>query len=111
MLGMAYKKNVSDIRESPALKIMELIKSRGGHCDYHDPHVEALPNTRHYPQFSGQKSVALSAQTLKGYDLVLIVTDHDSVDYEDIAKHAALIIDTRNVMARRGIDCKHTFKA
>ncbi len=111
MLGMAYKKNVSDIRESPALKIMELIKSRGGHCDYHDPHVEALPNTRHYPQFSGQKSVALSAQTLKGYDLVLIVTDHDSVDYEDIAKHTALIIDTRNVMARRGIDCKHTFKA
>jgi UDP-N-acetyl-D-glucosamine dehydrogenase len=103
VLGVAYKKNIADFRESPALKIISLIEKRGGKVEFHDPHVAELPATREYPQFSGRKSRPLDATMLETFDAIFVVTDHDAVDYELIAKHAKLIVDTRNVYARRGL--------
>jgi UDP-N-acetyl-D-glucosamine dehydrogenase len=102
ILGLAYKKNVSDIRESPSLALMELLTKRGASVDFHDPHVDIIPLTREHPQFRGLRSIALSGEGLAGYNAVLIVTDHDAMDYALIAEQSRLIIDTRNAMARRG---------
>lgn len=99
--GLAYKKNVSDIRESPAFKIMELLGHRGVAFDYHDPHVPEIPPTREHAEFTGRKSAVLNEETLQNYDAVLIVTDHDATDYAMIDRHARLIVDTRNAMRAR----------
>ncbi|TCL91177.1 UDP-N-acetyl-D-glucosamine dehydrogenase [Rhizobium sp. PP-WC-2G-219] len=101
IIGLAYKKNVPDIRESPSLKLIELIEERGGSASFHDPHVGEIPKTREYLSLKGRRSVPLSE--LGRFDAVLVATDHDDVDYALIAQHALLIIDTRNVFARRGI--------
>lgn len=103
VLGAAYKKNIDDVRESPSLKLMELIDERGGVCEFHDPHVAALPPTRRHPRLSGKASVSLDAGMLAGFDAVLVATDHDEVDYALVAEHARVLIDTRNVFARHGI--------
>ncbi|PVE20232.1 nucleotide sugar dehydrogenase, partial [Microvirga sp. KLBC 81] len=96
LLGVAYKKNVDDIRESPALKLLELIEARGARVDYHDPHVPELPPTRKHGALAGRRSVPLTVATVASYDAVLIATDHDQVDYRLIAEHARLVVDTRN---------------
>jgi UDP-N-acetyl-D-glucosamine dehydrogenase len=111
VIGVAYKKNVDDIRESPALKLMDLILERGGRCDYCDPFVAAIPPTREYRHLAGQAAVTLSAEGVAGYDAVLIATDHDVIDYELLARHARLIVDTRNAFARRGLGGAHVVKA
>lgn len=111
VIGLAYKKNVPDIRESPSLKLIELIEDRGGATAYHDPFVSEIPRTRAYGALMGRQSVALNAATLAGFDAVLIATDHDAVDYAAIAAHAPLIIDTRNVMARLGLPAAKVIKA
>ncbi|MBT7641498.1 MAG: nucleotide sugar dehydrogenase [Rhodobiaceae bacterium] len=96
MLGMAYKKNVDDMRESPALVLLELLEAAGAKVDFHDPHVPIVPMTREHSDLAGRKSVTIElAETA---DAVLIVTDHDDVDYDYIGDKAALIIDTRNAM-------------
>jgi UDP-N-acetyl-D-glucosamine dehydrogenase len=100
MLGVAYKKNVDDMRESPALELMEILGEKGAHVDYSDPHVPALPKTRRHHIESA--SVALDAETVARYDAVLLATDHDAVDYDLIRKHARLIVDTRGVYASGG---------
>jgi len=100
MLGVAYKKNVDDMRESPALELMEILGEKGAHVDYSDPHVPALPKTRRHHFESA--SVALDAETVARYDAVLLATDHDAVDYDLIRKHARLIVDTRGVYASGG---------
>jgi len=95
VLGIAYKKNVDDMRESPAVTLMELLIGRGARVQYSDPHIPAFPRLRaHYFDL---KSVPLSAQTLAAYDVVLLVTDHDAFDYALIGRHARLIVDTRGV--------------
>ncbi len=94
VLGLAYKKDIDDMRESPSLKLMELITEKGGEVDYHDPYIPQLRETRHY-RFR-KNSVELTAETLQSYDAVLISTDHSVFDYEFIVKHARLVIDTRN---------------
>jgi len=94
MLGMAYKKNVDDMRESPSLRLIELLEEKGAIVDYHDPYTPKMPYPRRY-QYD-KKSVELSAENIASYDLALIVTDHDNVDYELIVKHAKLVVDTRN---------------
>lgn len=99
LLGMAYKKNVDDMRESPALKVLELLEARGAKVDYHDPFVSIIPPTREHPTFTGRASVPCTPQTINGYDALVVVTDHDGVDYKMCAEHAKLIIDTRNVFA------------
>ncbi len=94
MLGIAYKKNVDDMRESPALRLMELLIDKGAKVDYHDPYIPKIPPTRHY-EFD-KKSVALTPENLKKYDVVIIVTDHDNVNYAKVVKNAKLVVDTRN---------------
>lgn len=93
LLGAAYKKNVEDVRESPALEIMEKLKQLGASVSYSDPHVPSLLLEK-----SVLKSVALTPQSCKAADLVLIATDHEAFDYELIVKHSRLVFDTRNVL-------------
>ena len=111
ILGLAYKKNVADIRESPSLRLMEIIEERGGKADYHDPHVGEIPSTREYQHLKGRKSVDLTPGALEAYDAVLVATDHDQLDYAVIAENAPLIIDTRNVFTRLGLFADHIVKA
>jgi UDP-N-acetyl-D-glucosamine dehydrogenase len=111
VIGLAYKKNVADIRESPSLRLIEIIEERGGRADYSDPFVAEIPPTREYQALKGRKSVALTAETLAAYDAVLIATDHDEVDYAAMVKHAPLIVDTRNVFKRLGLAADHVIKA
>ncbi len=100
VVGAAYKADVDDMRESPSLKLMKLLMERGALVTYHDPHVTALT-----PEHGGLElaSVELSAAELAAQDAVLVATAHTSVDYELIAQHAPLVIDTRNVMRRTRI--------
>jgi UDP-N-acetyl-D-glucosamine dehydrogenase len=100
ILGVAYKKDVDDMRETPALKLMELLKEKDVHIDYYDPYVPVLPPTRKY-QYE-MKSIELAADKVKSYDAVVVITDHTDVDYELIRRNAQLIIDTRNVFEVNG---------
>ena len=111
LVGLAYKKNVDDPRESPAFKLLDLLTGKGAAVDYHDPHIPRIPPMRHYPRYAGQPSVALTAATLSDYDAVLIATDHDDIDYATIADSAALVIDTRDAMARHGFANPRIVKA
>jgi len=99
VLGVAYKKDVDDLRESPSLKIMELLTDHGALVDYNDPHFPQLHKMRHY-DYSGKKSVPLDAKTLASYDCVVIATDHTSYDYASIVESAQLVVDTRNTTRR-----------
>jgi UDP-N-acetyl-D-glucosamine dehydrogenase len=99
LLGLAYKPNVDDDRESPSYKLWELLAAKGARVDYHDPHVPVVPLTREHPQFAGLRSKPLTAATLKKYDCVLISTDHAKVDYRFVVEHADLVVDTRNAAA------------
>jgi len=111
VIGVAYKKNVDDTRESPALKIMELLERRGAKVGFHDPFVPEIPPTREHPEFAGRRSVPLTAAALREFDLAIICTDHDSVDYALLIDSCALTIDTRNACARRGLCGERLVKA
>jgi UDP-N-acetyl-D-glucosamine dehydrogenase len=100
MLGIAYKKNVEDTRESPAFTLIEEIESRGGVVEFFDPFVPTIPHMREHAKMADRKSIALTADNVAGYDAVLICTDHDDVDYALIGKAATLVVDTRNAMAK-----------
>jgi UDP-N-acetyl-D-glucosamine dehydrogenase len=95
LLGVAYKKDVDDLRESPSLKLLELLTARGANLDYNDPYFPSLFKMRHY-DYSHMKSVDLSPERLAGYDCLLIATDHTSYDYEAIVGNSKLVVDTRN---------------
>lgn len=99
ILGMAYKKNVADIRESPSFTVMELLQKRQADISFHDPYVDVVPPTREHAAFTGMKSVPLTPETVAAADVVMIVTDHDNVDYDMVVKNARLVIDTRNKLA------------
>jgi UDP-N-acetyl-D-glucosamine dehydrogenase len=111
LLGVAYKKNVDDMRESPSLKLIEIIEHRGGTAAFHDPFVPVIPKTREHAELTGRTSVPLTAEVLAAHDVVLIATDHDGVDYGLIAQHAKLVIDTRNAMERAGVSNDKVVKA
>jgi UDP-N-acetyl-D-glucosamine dehydrogenase len=111
VLGIAYKKNIDDPRESPALHLMELLEARGAHTDFYDPHIAVVPNTREHKTLNGRSSIAWDVKAIADYDAVLIATDHDAVDYPTLARHAKLIIDTRNACARAGIKAPHIVAA
>jgi len=96
MLGVAYKKDIDDMRESPSLKLMELLEERGAKVEYHDPFIKEIPVTREYAEFAGRKSVPL--EKLDEYDCVLIATDHTDVMYDEVVKKAKLVIDTRHAI-------------
>src|SRR5579863_5904344 len=99
VLGVAYKKDVDDLRESPSLKIMELLIARGAHVDYNDPYFPQLHKMRHY-DYSQKKSIPLDLRTLGGYDCAVIATDHSSYDYAAIVEGSQLVVDTRNTTRR-----------
>lgn len=95
LLGIAYKKDVNDFRESPAMRIISLLEKDGAQVSYNDPHIPEFQegNTSH-------KSVELDEATLKNADCVLIVTDHSAYDFNWIAQHSAVVVDTRNATAK-----------
>ena len=111
LIGVAYKKNVDDTRESPSLVLMEAIEARGATCDYHDPHIAAIPPTREHPSLTARQSVPITSTTVADYDAVLVATDHDKVDYGLLQEKSRLIIDTRNVFARTGLPMNNVIKA
>jgi len=94
LLGLAYKKNVDDTRESVTFKIMELLEEKEAVTDYNDPYIPQIKPTRKYKQFVGKKSVAL--KKINQYDCVVILTDHTSYDFKTIANESKIIVDTRN---------------
>ena len=100
VLGLAYKPNVDDARESPAFKIIELLERKGSTVSVHDPYFPRIPRTRHYRHLKA-KSVKLTDRTLRGCDAVVLVTDHAAVDHRRVARLAPLVVDTRNAL--RGV--------
>jgi UDP-N-acetyl-D-glucosamine dehydrogenase len=102
--GIAYKKNVDDMRESPALKIIELLEKRGAQTSYFDPNVPKIPMTREHANLSGRRSVEWKEDLTADYDATLIVTDHDGVDYAAMLHHASVLVDTRNALRKAGVE-------
>ena len=102
VIGAAYKKNVDDMRESPALRVMELLDARGTQTAYFDPFVPEIPMTREHPDLAGRRSVEWREDVAADYDAVLIVTDHDDVDYQALLNHAPVVVDTRNACRKAG---------
>ncbi len=111
ILGLAYKKNIDDLRESPSLKLISLIEKRGAKVDYHDPFISAIPVTREHADIAGRNSVAFTPESLASYDAVVVATDHDAVDYAALVQHARLIVDTRNACRRAGLNGDHIVPA
>lgn len=101
LLGMAYKKNVDDMRESPSLAILEMLEARGATVEYYDPFIPVIPLTREHATLAGRSSIRWSKDTVSNFDVALICTDHDGVDYQALVGWSSLVIDTRN--ATRGI--------
>ena len=111
IIGVAYKKNVDDMRESPSLRLIELIEHRGGTVEFHDPHIPIIPPTREHAALAGRRSQPLEPKAIAAYDAVLISTDHDAVDWGLLVKNAKLVVDTRNACARRGLPSENVVKA
>ena len=99
ILGLAYKPDVDDERESPSYLLMSLLAERGADVEYYDPYVPVIRPTREHPQWAGKKSLEWSREIVAGFDLVLIATNHKSVNYHELAEWAQCIVDTRNAMA------------
>ena len=99
ILGIAYKANVDDDRESPSYVLMDLLKKRGAEVSYYDPHIPVIRPSREHSHWAGTRSVEWKPEVLRGFDLVLISTQHEAVDYRELAECAECIVDTRNAMA------------
>ena len=99
ILGLAYKPNVDDERESPSYVLMKLLTERGAEVAYYDPYVPVIKPTREHPQFAGRKSVQWHRATIENFDVVLIATNHSFVNYHELGEWARCIVDTRNAMA------------
>lgn len=99
ILGVAYKKDSDDIRESPGVEIIDMLKGKGATVDYNDPHIPSFSGMRHYPDLA-MKSVELSEKRLNKYDCVVIITNHSQYDYPWIVKNSRLLVDTRNATAK-----------
>ncbi len=104
VLGLSYKPDVDDERESPSYVLMDLLKKRGAEVSYYDPYIPTIRPTREHPHWAGTRSVAWNEVVLRGFDVVVIATNHTAVDYRQLAGSAACIVDTRNAMA--GIDTR-----
>jgi UDP-N-acetyl-D-glucosamine dehydrogenase len=109
ILGAAYKKDIDDMRESPSLKLIEILRERGCIVDYNDPYVPKLPKTRKYEY--DMESIQLTKENIQKYDVLLLSTDHSNYDYQLIATYAPLIVDTRNAFAKNGIVNERIVKA
>ena len=111
ILGLAYKPNVDDERESPSYVLMKLLAERGAEVAYYDSYVPLIKPTREHPQFAGRKSVEWNRATIGAFDLVLIATNHSSVNYHELGDWAQCIVDTRNAMAGVQIASGKVWKA
>jgi UDP-N-acetyl-D-glucosamine dehydrogenase len=111
VLGITYKKNIDDMRESPALTLIDILEARGARVEFCDPHIPVIPETREHGHLAGRRSIEWDPETFAKFDLVLIATDHDAFEYRDLAAHAKLIVDTRNACCTRGLAGKHIVKA
>lgn len=98
ILGAAYKKNIDDMRESPSLKLIEILHEKGAEVDYNDPYIPQLPKTRKYNY--KMDSVELTDENLRSYDAIVLSTDHDDYNYDSIYEYAQLVVDTRNAFKR-----------
>ncbi len=96
VVGAAYKKNVDDIRESPALRILSLLGERGAAVDYYDPYIPEIRTAREHADLSGMRSIDWTPENVAAYDAALICTDHDSIEYEALVENCPLVVDTRN---------------
>ena len=96
IIGLAYKKDVDDTRESPSFRLMKILKDKGARVDYHDPYIPEILKTRQYAEFAGIRSVPLTPENIASYDVVLISTDHSSIDYDELVANAQIVVDTRN---------------
>src|SRR5215469_14009198 len=103
LIGLAYKRNVDDVRESPALKLMELLGRRGAKIEYYDPFVLEIPATREYPEFECRQATTFEPSNIAAFDAAIIATDHDVVNYGTLVDHSKLVVDTRNICRRRAI--------
>ncbi|HEX3857615.1 MAG TPA: nucleotide sugar dehydrogenase [Verrucomicrobiae bacterium] len=99
IVGLAYKPNVDDERESPSYTLMEILKSRGAEVAYYDPYVPVIRPTREHAHWTGTQSVSWNRETVEGFDAVIISTNHQSVSYKELADWSPCIVDTRNAMA------------
>ena len=111
VLGLAYKANVKDDRESPSYKLLDLLTARGAKAAYYDPFVPVIKPTREHPHWAGTKSVKWSRGVISRFDAVLISTAHEAVDYQQLADWARVIVDTRNVMAGFRVGMGRVWKA
>ena len=111
LLGLAYKPNVDDMRESPTFILMDLLKQRGAEVAYYDPHVPVINPTREHAHWTGTKSVQWNRETVSGFDVVVIATAHKAVNYDELAQWANCIVDTRNAMAAIKVAPEKVWKA
>jgi UDP-N-acetyl-D-glucosamine dehydrogenase len=111
LLGLAYKANVDDMRESPTYVLLDLLKGQGAEVAYYDPHIPVVLPTREHANWTGTKSVAWSKEEIAKYDAVVIATAHDAVNYKDLGQWANLVIDTRNAMVTAGAPAGKVWKA
>ena len=98
VLGLAYKANVDDMRESSTFHLFDLLKARGAKVAYHDPHIPVIGPTREHSNWTGYKSIPWTRENVSSYDAIIIATAHEAVNYAELAKWSPCIIDTRNVM-------------
>jgi len=111
LVGLAYKANVDDDRESPSYVLLDLLKARGAKVAYYDPHVPVIRPSREHGHWAGTKSVPWTARSIGGYDAVIISTNHKRTNNQQLANWAQVIVDTRNAMADVKVDPKKVWKA
>ena len=111
ILGLAYKANVDDDRESPTYTLLDMLKRQGAHASYYDPHVPVIRPTREHPHWAGTRSVEWNRETISGFDMVLISTAHKAVNYHELADWSQGIVDTRNAMSGIKVDASKYWKA
>jgi UDP-N-acetyl-D-glucosamine dehydrogenase len=111
LVGLSYKANVDDDRESPTYVLMDLLKARGAEISYYDPFVPVIRPTREHGHWAGTKSIAWDKNLISGYDAVLISTAHDAVNYKELGNWAKVIVDTRNIMTQVPSPTARIYKA
>ncbi|MEO8425605.1 MAG: nucleotide sugar dehydrogenase [Verrucomicrobiota bacterium] len=99
LLGLAYKANVDDMRESPTYVLMDLLKKRGAEVAYYDPHIPVIPPTREHAEWTGMRSVAWARESITQYDAAVVATAHKEVNYQELAEWSHCLVDTRNALA------------